>query len=71
MRSREEIASDVFKSAIAWDGKMRIIGNVTARELAMLAAAALDDCPACGMCAGIGSPECATCCAIVDLVRES
>jgi len=71
MRSREEIASDLFKSAITWNGNARIIGNVTARELAMLAVVALDDCPECGRCAGIGSPECATCCAIVDLVRES
>lgn len=48
MRTREQIAIDVLQASIAWEPEVRVVANVTASELAALAAAAIDTCPSCG-----------------------
>jgi predicted signal transduction protein with EAL and GGDEF domain len=48
VRLREQIAIDVLRAAIAWEPEVRVVANVTASELASLAAASIDTCPGCG-----------------------
>lgn len=51
-----EIASEVLRCAMAWEPDARLIGNVTALEIARLAAQRIEDecqpCPLCGAEAG-------------------
>ncbi len=44
----ERVAVDVLKCALSWDPEVRLLGNVTAREIAALAAKAITTCPKCG-----------------------
>lgn len=63
MMNREAVASAVLKSALAWEPDACLVGNVTAAELAALAASALDTCPLCGATAwvNIDCDLCLTC----------
>ena len=48
MKSREEIAATVLKCAVACMPEARLIGNVTAKELAFIVAPLITSCPKCG-----------------------
>lgn len=47
-QSVETIAVDVLRCAMAWEPDAKLIGNVTARDVARLAVSAIDTCPSCG-----------------------
>lgn len=47
-RTPEAIALDVLQFAIAQEPNLRVIGNVTAREIAVLAVRSITTCPKCG-----------------------
>lgn len=47
-RTTEEIAIELLKYAVSWDPPARVLGNVTAEELARLAAPLITSCPNCG-----------------------
>lgn len=59
-RTVEAVAADVIQSALAWAPDARLIGNVTARELATMAARLIDTCPRCGACAWVNI-DCVMC----------
>lgn len=67
MRTREQIAIDVLQASIAWEPEVRVVANVTASELAALAAAAVDTCPSCGATAfvNIDCDLCLVCSALL------
>ncbi len=46
--SLESVAVDVLRCAMAWQPDAKLIGNVTARDVARLAAATVTSCPKCG-----------------------
>jgi hypothetical protein len=46
--SREKIAADVLECALSHEPTSRLLGNVTAREIAALAASCITSCPLCG-----------------------
>lgn len=69
MRTRATIASDVLKCALSWDPEARPIGDVTARELAKLAAHEVTTCPRCGAEAWVNI-DCAVCGAMSALEEE-
>lgn len=48
MRTIEQIAVDVLECATGWEREARLIGNVQAYELAVLAAKHITSCPKCG-----------------------
>lgn len=64
----EAIARDVLACALAWEPEVRIIGNVTAVEVALLAARQLMSCPKCGAEAWTNI-DCDICRMCGDLVR--
>jgi hypothetical protein len=69
-RGVETIAADVLKIALAWDKDARLIGNVTATELAILAVSAIDTCPLCGATAGVNL-DCELCCVISGISEDA
>lgn len=64
----EDIARDVLRCALAWQPEARIAGNVTACEVALLAARQLTSCPKCGAEAWVNI-DCDICRLCADLVR--
>ena len=48
MRTNEQIAYEVLCCAIAHEPASKIVGNVSAMELAKIAAAQITACPKCG-----------------------
>lgn len=48
MRSVEAIAQDLLTHAASWAPDTRLLGNITAMELAKLAARNITTCPLCG-----------------------
>ena len=67
------IAGDVLKCALAWDPDVCMIGNVTAREVAHLAAESIEHnqgaCPACGAERGVNI-DCPVCEIWDELIRS-
>lgn len=53
MRRPGPVAEDLLRCAIAWEPTARLVGNVTAKELAMLVAHVIDTCPKCGSTAWV------------------
>lgn len=47
-RTIREVAEDMLKCAVSHEPGSRLIGNVMASEIALLASAALTTCPSCG-----------------------
>jgi hypothetical protein len=68
MRDPETIACDVLACALAHDPDVRLIGNVTAAEVAALAARHVMTCPHCGAEAwvNIDCDTCLVCSALVS-----
>ncbi len=66
MRRLGTVAEDVLRCALAWEPSARLIGNVTAKEMAMLVARIIDTCPKCGSTAwaNIDCDLCGVCSAI-------
>ena len=48
MINMESIAINVLKCALAWEPDVCLLGNITAAEIATLAASKLTACPKCG-----------------------
>lgn len=48
VKNVEQIAGELLKCALSWDPDACILGNVTAREIAKLAASQITSCPLCG-----------------------
>lgn len=48
MRPLETIAVELLQSSISWEPDARLVGNVTAMELALVAAFIITSCPVCG-----------------------
>lgn len=44
----EQIAQETLRCALTWDRSARLIGNLTAFQIARLAAAVITFCPKCG-----------------------
>lgn len=67
MREPETIARMTLEAALTWDPDARLIGDVTAAEVAALAARAVMTCPACGSEAwvNIDCDMCLVCAALV------
>lgn len=70
MRSYNEIATDLLRCALTWEKDAKIIGNITAEELAKLAAADLGTCPTCGERAWVNVVDCTLCQICADLENE-
>lgn len=68
MRDPETIARMTLEAALAWDPDARLIGNVTAAEVAALAARAVTTCPSCGAEAwvNIDCDACLVCAALAS-----
>jgi|JI8StandDraft_1071087.scaffolds.fasta_scaffold80784_1 hypothetical protein len=68
MRDPEAIACDALACALAHEPDVRLIGNVTAAEVAALAARSVMTCPACGATAwvNIDCDTCLVCSALVS-----
>lgn len=47
-RALESVAVDVLRCALAWQPDARLVGDVTALDVARLAASAITACPKCG-----------------------
>jgi hypothetical protein len=47
-RNNNEVAVELLKCAICWNTDARVLGNVTAVELARFCAAQIITCPVCG-----------------------
>lgn len=69
MRDRDKIAVDVLRGAIKMDRDARVLGNVTAAELAAIVAPIVDTCPKCGATAWVDI-DCELCNALSALLRE-
>jgi hypothetical protein len=69
MRTMEQIAVDALKCAISWEPGARLLGNVTAQEVARLAAPHIDTCPKCGATAWVNI-DCDLCRAVGVLERR-
>lgn len=52
-RSIEQISVDVLKCAVGWEPEAKLIGNVSALEVARLAIPNIDSCPKCGATAWV------------------
>jgi hypothetical protein len=70
IRGREIVAGDVLQCAMSWEPNVCLIGNVTAEEIAALAAAALTVCPKCGSEAWVNI-DCDLCRVCTELLREN
>lgn len=70
MNSVSDIAEAVLHCAVEWEPEARILGNVTAREVAKLAAHVIESearpCPACGAEPWVNI-DCGLCCAMSAL----
>ena len=69
-RSIEAIAVDVLKCAISWESGVCLVGNVTAREIAVLAAHQIDTCPKCGATAWVNI-DCDLCGVVGAIVEDA
>jgi hypothetical protein len=67
--SREQVAADVLACALAHDPESRLIGNVRAIDVAMLAALSLHTCPVCGAEAWVNI-DCSLCDVVGDTITE-
>ena len=67
MRSLEQIAGELLTCSLTWEREAKIIGNVTAFELALLAVSRISTCPQCGADAG-ADIDCSTC-VIIDALE--
>ena len=47
-RSREQVATELLRCAVAWEPGARVLGNVTAHELAAYVICDFTSCPLCG-----------------------
>lgn len=65
----EAIAVDVLKCAVSHEPGVRLIGNVTAEQVACLAAHAIDTCPKCGATAWVNI-DCDLCGVCMHLMHE-
>lgn len=65
-RGIEQIAVDVIQCALGWEPDVRLIGNVKASEIALLASMVIDTCPKCGSTAWVNI-DCDLCLLIGDL----
>jgi hypothetical protein len=68
-RTTEEIAVELLKCAVGWEPTARLLGNVTAAELATVAAHHILTCPNCGAEAWVNL-DCALCCSVSALGGE-
>jgi hypothetical protein len=72
-RTLADIAIDTLRCAFTWEPEAKLVGNVRADELALLAATVIDrttmNCPCCG-----AEPwcdiDCPVCCAISELEKK-
>lgn len=62
----EAIAVEVLRCALAWEPHVCVVGNVTARDIARLAGAAILTCPKCGATAWVDI-DCDLCCTMSAL----
>jgi hypothetical protein len=68
-RTVETIAVDVLRCALAWEPNACLMGNVTASEIATLAAWTIDTCPKCGATAWVNI-DCDLCLVLADLLES-
>ncbi len=65
----QETEVELLRCALSWDANARIVGNVTAKELARVVAQVIHTCPSCGSTAWVNI-DCATCNVCSELLRE-
>lgn len=68
-RDIKQISVDVLQCAIGWDPQAKLIGNVSALELARLAIPNIDSCPKCGAIAWV-SIDCDLC-MMVGVIQDT
>jgi predicted RNA-binding Zn-ribbon protein involved in translation (DUF1610 family) len=68
--SVERIAVELLKCVISWDPEVCIVGNVTAFEIAQLAASVIDTCPKCGATAWVNI-DCDLCRVASDMMSDT
>ena len=64
MKNREQVAKDLLECALSCEPYARLIGNVTAYDIAALAASCLTSCPKC-----IAEPGCNIDCDLCDVIH--
>jgi hypothetical protein len=69
MRGKEEIAIDLLRCAVSHVSDVRLLGNVRADEIALLAAEQIMTCPSCGAEAWCNI-DCSLCVVISALEAE-
>jgi hypothetical protein len=65
----EAIATDMLKCAIGWDPAAKVIGNVSAADVARVAAHVIGTCPKCGATAWVNI-DCDLCNVCHGLLHE-
>jgi hypothetical protein len=65
-RTAEEVAVELLKCAVGWEPSARLLGTVTAAEIATVAAHHILTCPSCGAEAWVNI-DCELCCAVAAL----
>jgi len=68
MLNRAAVAAGMLRCAFSWDMNARLIGNLTAAEIASVAAAYLTSCPRCGSEAWVNI-DCWVCLACSQLLE--
>lgn len=68
MLNREAVAAEMLRCAFSWEMDARLIGNLTAAEIASVAAASLTQCPRCGAEAWVNI-DCWVCLACSQLLE--
>jgi len=66
MRQIEPIAVDMLHAALTWEPEVKLIGDVSAEEIAKLAASCLSCCPLCGSDPGVNI-DCELCPVLSEL----
>jgi hypothetical protein len=69
MKSVETIANEVLRCALSWERDARLLGDVTAEEIAILAISAIITCPICGATAW-ANIDCDVCSIAVSLLKR-